>query len=65
MTRVTASLIEVFLVPVTLFVFIVTALLGLNGINNHDVRYLAGCALGVAVLIGVTRLIKLIEAHKH
>lgn len=64
MTRFTASLIEVLLVPVSLLVFIGTALLGLNGINNRDVRYLAGCAVGVAILFGMTRLFKVIEQHK-
>ena len=64
MTRFTASLIEVLLVPFTLLVFIGTALLGLNGINNRDFRYLLGFAIGVALLIAVTRLFKSIEAHK-
>jgi hypothetical protein len=65
MTRFTATLIEVVLVPVTLLVFIGTALLGLNGINNRDIRYLAGCALGVGILLGMTRLFKVIEQNKH
>jgi hypothetical protein len=65
MTRFTASLIEILLVPLTLLIFIGTALLGLSGINNHDIRYLAGCAIGVGVLIGATRLFKVIEQNKH
>jgi hypothetical protein len=65
MTRVTATLLEILLVPLTLLVFIATALLGLSGINNHDIWYLAGAALGVGLLFAMTRLFKIIETHKH
>jgi hypothetical protein len=58
MTRFTAGLMQVLIIPVALIAVILTAYLGLNGINTHDWRYLLA---GLAFMFGFFGLVKLFQ----
>ena len=64
MTRFTADLMQIVVVPIALALLILTAFVFLRGINSHDALSLALAGVGAGALFGCWRLFQFLERSK-
>jgi hypothetical protein len=64
MTRFTAGLMQVLVVPAALVAVIVTAYLGLNGINQHDWRFILAALITMGTFFALVKLFQALERSK-